>query len=467
MAVKENGKWKGDELWQVPFNRKGMSVSNGCFSPDGKRFYFTIGRKDWKNRIVNAVYVSENRSGRWQQPSLIKEIRSRRHSCTHPAVASGPKPGQEILYFVSDRPGGRGGTDIWYTIHNIKRKTFTKPRNVGPQINTVGEEFTPFWDDSLKVLYFSSTGWPGYGGFDIFRAKGGTAGWTLPENMGPPVNSAVDDIYYTVKPASKEGLLVSNREGTVPLRHPTCCDDIFSFGPAADSLYPVKGAVAQVKDTSSIEAGLISQDMEPVSGAVVKLFRRDVKLNQEYLVMKDTTDNLGRYKLNIRKGNDYKLSIDKEGYFSFSTAFNSTDVLEGRDSSLRTISLRKATSQPIVVKNINYAFARYELTDSIKWILDRTLLKVLQDNPFLVIEIASHTDNIGGEKFNLELSEKRAGKVAEYLISKGISPDRLQTKGYGEHKPVAANSSGDGKDDPGGRAANRRTEFRITGWVKN
>lgn len=465
-AVRKDSSWIADDNFSSPANEEGENSSNLCISADGKRMYFTRTTRNWKNQQLSAIYVSTKKGNDWSEPVYLTELNEGKSTNTQPTLGRSSKPGYEVVYFISDRPGTLGGKDIWYSLYNIKKDTYTTPRNAGGVINTAGDEITPFFDSTSNVLYYSSNGKAGFGGFDVFKTAGENSHWAIPDHLEAPINSSYDDVYFIVNNKTGMGFFASNRPGNYKGKHTGCCDDLYTFDHKSDRIN-IKGTIVENKDTNAFEylsSTLTDSVMQPLSGAVVNLYALQGKNKDPYLVMKDTTDEQGHYELKIRKEGEYKIVISKEGFLSFSKEFQAPELQA--DPMLAGMELKRITSAPLVIRNLNYEFGKYELTENMRHILDITLYKVLLDNPSLKIEIASHTDSVGGDVFNLTLSEKRAAKVSEYLISKGIEPERLLTQGYGETHPLVSNTKPDGTDNPSGRELNRRTEFRILELVR-
>ncbi|MEZ5014659.1 MAG: hypothetical protein R2794_10240 [Chitinophagales bacterium] len=201
---------KAAEL-KAPFNKGDAHTGNGAYSPDGKRFYYTECKPNDSLVMECRIYVSEFQSGEWQNSKQVPTINANTGTTTQPCI--GTYKGKEIMYFVSDRPGGRGGMDIWYCEIQGKGKTYTNPINCGTKINTTGDEITPFYNDELGVLFFSSNGLINVGGLDVYKAEGGMKSFSNPENLGFPINSSVDDFGYSTDAAGKKGFFVSNRKG--------------------------------------------------------------------------------------------------------------------------------------------------------------------------------------------------------------------------------------------------------------
>ncbi|MEM9024969.1 MAG: OmpA family protein, partial [Bacteroidota bacterium] len=379
-------------------------TGNGAFSPDGQRFYFTRCRPNWQNKTICHIYRSERKNGTWQPPvKLDKSINHPRYTTTHPAVGTEPKKQWEVLYFVSDRPNGKGGLDLWYTVYDPRKKAFRQPRNMGSKINTIRDEVTPYYHNDTRTLYFSSAGHPGMGGLDVFRATGALRKWTPVENLGYPLNSRVDELYYTLSEDRESGFFVSNREGSVALKHATCCDDIFRFELPEYVRIATSGFVHEAGPADSAAR---------VDSTIVHLYLIDPESAEEIFLRSDTADAQGKYFFQLEQGRDYRIATQRSGYYR-SEQEVSTRSLIYSDTLHRPIAVRPLDTKPIVLKNIYYEFNKADLTEQATTVLDTSLLMLLQENPELVVEISSHTDSKGTEKYNQYLSQNRAESVVK------------------------------------------------------
>ncbi|MBU0763293.1 MAG: tetratricopeptide repeat protein, partial [Bacteroidetes bacterium] len=223
-----SGKWAFRGELQSPVNSDRFDTGNGAFSPDGKKFFFTRCRTDWQNKVHCSVYMSEVNGNVFSEPVDVTAVNDPVYTTTQPTVGLESRHNREVLYFISDRPGGKGGYDIWYSVYNKRKETFERPRNAGIKINTEGNELAPYYDPSTRNMYFSSDGWPGLGGKDIFESTGELTKWLKPVNAGFPVNSSYDEIYYYISKNKTDAFFTSNRPGTIPLQNPTCCDDLYN-----------------------------------------------------------------------------------------------------------------------------------------------------------------------------------------------------------------------------------------------
>jgi len=480
IAKKYGQKWKGIKKLDAPFNNPKNNVGNGCFSPDGKKFYYTKTVKNWKNQMISQIYVSKYENGTWSDGELLPQpVNNPIYTTTQPTVGLESRKGYEVLYFVSDRIGGKGGLDIWCTVYNKRKNKFSKPKPLGSKINTVSDEMTPFYDMDTRTMYFSSNGHPGLGGLDIFKSTGELRKWEPPKNVGYPINSCTDDLYFTIGENREEGFFTSNRKGGVVLKNPTCCDDIYSYRWTKYIHIAIKGitfshekikyldSIKTVIDSATVKYDTLTREKDIIknlNGTKVSLFiqAKTDSINEYFFVKSFTTSERGKYFLNIEQGKNYKIVAEKDGYFNGQYIFSTKDI-EKSDTLIKDIELKKIPMKAIVLNNIYYEFDKSDLTEQAKTTIDTTIYKILAENEKLIVEISSHTDNKGNDNYNLKLSQKRAESVVNYLISKGIDKKRLIAKGYGETKPIAPNTNPDGSDNPEGRQANRRTEFKVIG----
>ena len=455
-AQKSEGEWKLKGEADIAINAlNDKNIGSFSQSEDGNRIYFTSCKPNWKNQIRCKLFMlRKDDAGTWSEPlELHEEINSNKYTNTHPSVGKSAKPDREIIYFVSDRPGGKGGLDIWYTRYRISKKRFDKPRNCGTKVNTMGEEMTPSFDNKSYKLYFSSTGWPSYGGLDVQYATGEGSRWNgKAKNAGIEVNSPVDDMYYQIFPNRKDAIVVSNREGSISLKHPHCCDDLFLLEWKNLIRHELTGTITN------------EETNKPEPGVEVRLIIKNDEENTEYLADKVITDENGNYKILLEENTDYRLVYHKEKFFNNADSTTTVNIKEPYNIE-KNQTLKPIPDVEIVIPNILYAFDDASLNAAAMQTLDTSIYLLLIENPSLIIEIGSHTDYKGSDDYNLSLSQRRAESVINYLQKKGIDKKRIQAKGYGETKPVAANMNTDGTDNPAGRAKNRRTSFRVVGQI--
>ncbi|MFK8038095.1 MAG: OmpA family protein [Crocinitomicaceae bacterium] len=449
-AKKIDGEWvnKGELLG--PFNQNNAHVGNATISVDGKKMYFTVCEKNWKNEMVCRIFYSNKYSRGWSEATMLDEsINLPNYTSTQPTIGYDSRTNGEVIYFVSNRPGGRGGLDIWYTEYNTRRKEFKNPKNLGSKINSKGDEATPYYDKSTRSLYFSSNGKTGYGGYDVYKTSGEKRKWTEVLIMDKGINTSYDDLDFTLNSDKSGGFLVSNRKGGTSLLSETCCDDIYEITFSEFIKIDIKG---NVRDN---EKALTDFD--------INLYLKDPATGDKFVV-KQNNFTTSDYQFGLDQGYEYIIEVSKKGYYKKSASLKTTDIKESTEL-IQDFLLEKIPHEPVVVKGILYEFDSDELTAGAKTTIDTTLYKLLMDQENIVIQILSHTDSKGKNSYNRDLSNRRARSVVYYLSEKGIHPSRLKYKGYGESMPIAPNTNTDGSDNPEGRKLNRRTEFIVVGEI--
>lgn len=475
-AKKVDNDWIGGEKFSDVINISGVETGNGSFSRDGKRFFFTRCGRNWQNKMKCEIYMSEKVGNSWSQPQRLNDlINTPDYTATQPTVGTTSKSNFDILYFVSDRPGGRGGMDIWYSIYNPKKKEFLAPKNCGMKINTAGDELTPFYEHSTRTLYFSSAGLAGLGGLDIFQSMGEQRKWYTPSNVGYPLNSSYDDLYFTTSRSREEGFLTSNRPGGLALHNPTCCDDIYHFRWTDFIRLDVTGQVfpnekteyGPKKNYNDFNFMKAADSIKPMQGAIIGLYMIDKETKEKVFIDRDTTDVNGKYHFDLLPNKDYKFEMEGFQYFNEQVHLSTDMITFSFTIEMPPIWVNVITDDPIVLKNVYYAFDDATLSDAAKKEIDKTLLELMQKAPDLIIEVGSHTDSLGNSEYNKKLSQQRADNVINYLVSKGVEKKRLTAVGYGADKPVANNFNKDGTDNAEGRDKNRRTEFRVIGTLSS
>lgn len=450
LAQKSGGSWRFIGKYDGPFEYNNFDVGNACFSLDSSRIYFTKCKKNWKYEIICNIYYSEKSEGIWGDPvKLSSVINNNKYSSTQPAIGLNPKNGNEILYFSSNNPDGHGGYDLWYS-EKIKGE-FSEMRNLGGRINTRSDEICPYIDTESSTLYFSSNGHPTYGEMDIFKSFGHKTKWMKnPVNIGKPFNSPADDLYYIEFNQAKEGFFTSNRDGGIALKNPNCCDDIYSF--AHDKI------VRYIHKSQ-----LISDNDVQIKSGDVSVYLRDSETGDTTYLKSVEIDANGKFNLALDDELHYLLVIESPNHFVQSIEIPRTGK-EIKSNETDTIKLTAITDKSFILENIYYDFDEFVLTKKAELAIDSFLLKLLNLNPEIKIEISSHTDSKGSDEYNVRLSQKRAESVVQYLRKKGIAMSRLRAKGYGKTKPIASNKNPDGTDNPIGRQLNRRTEFKVFGF---
>ncbi len=394
-----------------------LLIFNGCNFPEGR------GSCD--------LYVSYLTPDGWSSPDNLGEAVNTEFWESGPSLS----PDKKDLYFSSNRPGGYGGSDI-YVSHRLVNGHWSEAQNLGPQINTAGDEATPFIHVDNQTLYFNSNGQPGYGGNDIFLSRKGPDGaWGKPENLGYPINTIEDEGSLVVAADGKTAYYASDRADSKGEL------DLYTFE-LPEGVRPAQTLWVQGKVFDrSTKKGL------PSSVELTDLSTRQP-------ISQLQTDQTGNYLITLPKGKDYAFNVNRKGYLFFSENFPLSHQ-QGDTAYNIDISLQPLEADAVItLRNIFFDFSKYELKPESQVELDK-VVQLMKDNPTLKIQINGHTDNAGKTADNLRLSEDRAKAVVSYLITKGIVAARLSFKGWGDTRPVADNSTAEG------RALNRRTELKV------
>lgn len=395
----EKGEWERPEPVEGELNTE-FDEGIVAFSPDAQTMYLTKARRELNAPTSVEIYTSTRSDAKWSAPVKFEITADTLSTFGHPAVS----PDGEYLYFVSDMPGGYGGKDIWRISLKERQGSLV---NLGPDINTEGNDDFPYVR-SDGSLYFSSDGHPGMGGLDIFRATavGDPADlrWEV-ENMGFPINSAGDDFGITFG-KGEDGFFSSNRGDARGYDH------IYSF-----EYDPVR---------ITIEGLVMDKDEEPVKNAIIRIVGNDGS-NQKEVARDD-----GSFSFALQRGVKYVMLAGAKGYLNQKQEFASDSTME--DANYWVEFILPSISKPSVVENIFYDYDKADLRPESKTALNE-LIAVLHDNPNVTIEMASHTDRWGSDAYNINLSERRAKSVVDYLVENGISRDRLQPHGYGKSRP--------------------------------
>jgi len=401
-------------------------------SPDGKYLFFTgCNRPDGLGRCD--IYVSHKVGDAWGEPYNIGAPVNSEYWESQPAIS----PDGRTLYFISNRPGGFGGYDIWKSTITDDGK-WGAATNLGPEINTAGDENTPFIHVDGKTLYFSSDGWPGFGGKDIFLTKLDANGkWQKPVNVGYPINTFEDENGLIVSADGNLGFFSSDMPGGFGGK------DIYSFGipntAKPEKINYVKGIVRDKDSKKTIESNV-----------------QVIDLASNKTVFDDYTDaETGQFLAVMPVGSNYLFNVNAEGYLFYSENFELKQGNINKPYQIEVEIERIKTGGNVTLKNIFFDTNKFNLLPASILELD-ILIDFLSQNATVSIEIQGHTDNVGDAKLNEKLSLNRATSVYNYLVAKGISATRLTFKGFGATKPIADNKT------ESGRQTNRRTSFVIT-----
>ena len=504
-ATYAGNRWMTKDDWTLNVQETpNLNAMHGAFSPDMQRFYFVRCEKGKKKFLsskykpdICKIYMTKNTFGTWQAPEELPEIiNAKKTSNIQVAIGNESKKNDEILYFISDREGGRGGYDIWYSIFMSKKNEWRAPKNCGNKVNSAGDEISPYYDAVTRTLYFASDGFAGMGEFDIFRSNGEMSKWTPAENMGYPINSPYDDYYFALSPNGKKAFFATNRVGTMTGGQETCCDDLY-YVDYEDVKFdiPVTGRVYELVDSkldNVISKGFettsadstVQVDLTNAEGGVADSTQvaaapeREVKYlagsrvalyignsNEKVFIASTETDSTGRYYFTVEPNHQYILQFENVRSGSAFIPFSTRGITEPDTLHLKDYGINSITKEALVVKNIYYEYGKFRLKKEQKDILDESVVSLMREAPEIVVELSSHTDDHGGEAFNMKLSQKRADEIVNYVIKQGIEKERIIGKGYGFSVPVAPNKFDDGTDNPDGRAMNRRTEFKVIGTV--
>jgi peptidoglycan-associated lipoprotein len=398
---------KKDEngVWQKPEEVEDAVVSSfdegtPSFASDRNTMYYTYCADDATDPRTAEIYVSTRGSAEWGKGQRVGIVKDSITLLAHPAVS----PDGKYLYFVTDAVGGYGGKDL-FRCRLIGTADFGPMENLGAEINTDGDELFPYVRDSITI-YFASDGHPGIGGLDLFKATQDSTGKWHVQNMGVPINSMADDFGITFAKNAEQGYFSSNRNDARGWDH------IYSFA------YPVI--------TISIEGYVSDMDEYPVENAIVRIVGKD-GLNVKTPAKPD-----GSYRMELERDISYVMMASAPGFLNQYMELK-TDAEEKTETYYVDFYL-SPIDKPVVVENIFYDYDKATLRPESKEALDQ-LIKILNENPTVTIELGAHTDRKGSEAYNEKLAQRRAQSVVDYLIEAGIDTERLTARGYGKAVP--------------------------------
>ena len=398
----ENGAWQAPVELEDEVNTE-FDEGTPSFSKDGNTMYYTYCAQDPEGPRTSEIYISSRSSAKWGKGTRANIVKDSVTALGHPSIS----PDGKYLYFVSDAVGGYGGKDLFRA--RVMGSDFGPMENLGPDINTPGDEMFPYVRDSV-TLYFASDGHPGMGGLDIFKATLDSTGKWNVENMKAPINSAGDDFGITFAGNKESGFFSSNRNDARGYDH------LYSFELPVITIF-IEGIVSDV-------------DENPIEDATVRIVGRD-GLNEKVLAKKD-----GKYKVELERDIRYVMMASARGYLNQN--FEQKTGPEEKNETYIVDFFLSPISKPVVIENIFYDFDKATLRPESKKALDE-MIKMLNDNPNVTIELGAHTDRKGSEQYNERLAQRRAQSVVDYLIAGGIAQDRLEAKGYGESVPKTIN----------------------------
>lgn len=456
ISNKVNGKWQPAKLLSKNVNTPEHDASAGL-SPDGsKMFVYRHSGKDGGDLYESTLFGND-----WEPPvHMNRNINTKFHESSVSMSFDGKR-----IYFVSDKSNGFGDRDIYYSDMDIKGE-WGMAKNCGADINTKYGEEGVFMHPDGKTMFFSSQGHDNMGGYDIFKSVFENGKWSAPINLGYPINGPDDDVFFVVSGSGNRAYFSSSKQGGYGDK------DIYKItflGPEKEPLLSTEdqllAMVANPISDLKVEA---PADIKTAKLTILKGVITDAKNGQVLEAMIDLIDNdknevlatfksnsaTGKYLVTLPSGKNYGIAVKRDGYLFHSENFNLPDNADFQEFN-KDVALKKIeVGSTIVLRNIFFDFDKATIRPESANELDR-LIKLLNDNPTLKIELGSHTDSKGSDDYNMRLSDSRSKSVVDYLITKGISAGRLVAKGYGETKPIDTN------DTDAGRQNNRRTEFKI------
>lgn len=437
-----------DGAWGSAEYLHGVNTSQNegaqAINADGVWLVFTAcNRRNDGSQGSCDLYWSQQKDGQWTKPVPFSSAVNSTDWDAQPSIS----PDSKTLFFSSTRPGGKGGKDLWFTTRQPGSR-WSEPQNLGLEINTPGDEQTPFLHPDGQTLYFTSNGLPGMGENDLYLVRRNADGsWGKPQNLGYPINTKANEGTLTVSLDGKTAYFAANPPGSTGGSL-----DIYAFDlPEHARPQPVTYARARVTDAATGNV------------LVAQVEFTDLKTGQAFVSAKTRAD--GTFLICLPAGKDYGLNVSKTGYLFHSENFNLERTASFDKPFLLEIALqpiapadepdaRPVAAKPVVLRNVFFETGSAALLPASTTELDR-LAALLQETPTLRIQISGHTDNVGDDTSNQTLSENRAKSVYDFLVQKGIPAERLRYKGFGETKPIEPN------DTPEGRSRNRRTEFVV------
>ena len=461
-STKENDTWQTATNIGPPINTTENDATNNL-SPDGQKLLIFIDSKGEGN-----IWESKLNGEEWSKPEkLPAPINTKFHETSAAYSYDG-----NTLYFVSYRDGGIGGSDIYYVTKDKNGAWSKEAKNIGAPINTAFDEESIYMMPDGRTMYFSSKGHKTMGGFDIFKSVMDTTGkWSEPENIGYPINTSDDDETFVMAASGKHAYYTSVKKDGLGTRDIYVINFVDAIKNSVTSTQADKNTMVELmkiaKDSSLVIAKTVDANTSNLT--IIKGVIADAVTNKPIGATITLTDNskggeeianfqsnskTGKYLVALPSGKNYGIDVKADGYLFHSENFEIPSA-GGYVEMSKAIPMKDySVGNIIIMKNVFYDSDKSTLRKESQTELN-LLVKLLNDMPTMTIEISSHTDNKGGEKYNLELSEKRSESVVAYLISKGIEGKRLSSKGYGFSKPIGSNES------ELGRQLNRRTEFKI------
>ena len=456
LSVKSNGKWQASKQLSKTVNTDNHDAAAGLSSDGSKLYVYRHSGKDGGDLYESVLFGVD-----WEAPiHMNKYINTKYHESSVSLSFDGRR-----MYFVSNKESGLGDRDIYYSDMDVKGE-WGASKNIGPVINTKYAEEAVFMHPDGVTLYFSSKGHNSMGGYDIFKSTLLNGVWSAPENLGYPINGPDDDVFFVVSGSGSRAYFASSKTGGIgekdhykitflgPEKAPllNTQDQLIAMAANPVSNLKVENAVEVASAKLTILKGVVSdaKTHQPLESSI------DLIDNDKNVVLATFKSNssTGKYLVNLPSGKNYGIAVKRDGYLFHSENFNLPNNAAFQEFT-KDVALKKIEiGSTIVLRNIFFDFDKATIRPESANELER-LIKLLNDNPTLKIELGSHTDSKGSDDYNWKLSESRSKSVVDYLIGKGISTARLVAKGYGETKPIDTNDTDDGRQN------NRRTEFKI------
>ncbi len=431
------------EAMPFPFNASSDNQGGCTVTIDNKHLYFAMMKQESGAQPNCDIYVSNNGEEGWTDiQKLSANVNHPIYWDSQPTVSADGY----TIYFASDRPGGFGGIDIYYTNFDSKTGSWSIPKNAGPKVNTQGDEKTPFIHSDSETLYFSSNGHFGFGGYDIFYIrKNEKKEWIEAENIGYPINTEADDTGFFVSSDSKTGYFFSYDEGKMRGKG-VGKTDLFSF-----ELYKE----ARPQEVTLLSGEMKDKDGNKIKGGKVEITNTVTKEKTQALV--DTTQGTFMVAVNLKKKDDILITVKKNDYAFTSKVVSIKEATFEKQPKPINLEVNEAKEgSSFVINNLYYNTNSADLKSE-SFIVLEAFAEYLKENSNIKIELQGHTDNVGVASANEALSANRAFTVKAFLEEKGIDGKRITAKGFGPKLPIAENTTEEG------RAKNRRIEFMIKG----
>jgi outer membrane protein OmpA-like peptidoglycan-associated protein len=427
------GKWGEPKLISDKINTAGHEATIGL-SVDGQQLLIYSAQEDPQGDIYYSKLIGRD----WSEPIAFEALNSKA-SETHACFSADGK----TIFFTSNRKGGYGGFDI-YRVTMLPNGAWSKPLNLGPKINTEFDDRAPFIHPDGVSLFFSSNGHETMGGFDIFQATDlGEDGWSTPENIGYPINTSDDDVFYATSVDGKRSYYASKKEE----------------GKGENDLYIITIPKAPVQPMTIMSGYFSTGDGNGTIPADAEIIVKDNETGEIIGIFKPNRKT-GKYLFILPPDKNYNVTYNADGFL-----FKSENLIVPKNSAFQSIKreIKLApikANESIVLNNVFFEYESYDITKDSRSELNK-LFNLLSNNPSIKVEIQGHTDSKGKKAFNKKLSQKRAESVKNYLIKKGINLSRVNAVGYGEDQPIAKNTNSDGSDNEEGRKLNRRIELKV------